>query len=290
MLASIALSLLIGSAFVTGGPAVNTKSGGRIRCSTYISPERIAEAEKHFQTFKVPPPPYALTAANPPVLKVYFHVVHANNTIEGGFVPDEQLQAQIEVLNDDYRYTGLQFTLANVTRTKNAQMFAEVGPDSELQSKMKTSRIGGPADLNVYTVGFVSGTGEGLLGYSTFPSDFKSNPKDDGVVMLFSSLPGGVTTNYDLGRTLTHETGHWVGLYHTFEGGCKGVGDGVADTAPEKEPAYKCPKGRDTCKGGEVDPITNFMDYTYDSCMDRFTAGQITRMRGQLRTYRGIQI
>lgn len=95
---------------------------------------------------------------------------------------------------------------------------SQVGPDSSLQTTMKKQlRIGGPADLNVYTVGFVSGSGAGLLGYSTFPSSYSGNPKDDGVVMLFSSTPGGSTQNYNLGQTLTHEAGHWVGLYHVFQ-------------------------------------------------------------------------
>lgn len=92
---------------------------------------------------------------------------------------------------------------------------------------MKTQlRIGGKGDLNVYTVGFVSGSGEGqsflsssqfnklicfvlgLLGYSTFPADYASNPQDDGVVMLYSSTPGGTATNYNAGRTLTHGAAH----------------------------------------------------------------------------------
>ena len=63
-----------------------------------------------------------------------------------------------------------------------------------------TLREGTEADLNVYTVGFTSGSGAGLLGYATFPSDYESAPEDDGVVILFSSLPGGSTQNYNGGR------------------------------------------------------------------------------------------
>ncbi|KAJ7600893.1 Metalloprotease [Mycena floridula] len=232
-------------------------AGERVRCSTKIT---------KFRTLAASP------ATGP--IPVHFHVIYANETLAGGYVPDEQLTAQVKVLNADYKSTGLSFKLAETTRTENKEW-------------------GLHAELNVYTVGFVSGSGEGLVGpgYATFPADYKENPQDDGVVMLYSTVPGGSSTNYDKGRTLTHE----AGLYHTFEGGCKGVGDGVTDTPAEASAAYQCPTGRDTCKGtGKgskgLDPIKNYMDYSYDSCMDNFTPGQAKRLQGQVRAYRGIHV
>ncbi|KAJ8696008.1 hypothetical protein PTI98_005911 [Pleurotus ostreatus] len=192
-------------------------------------------------------------------------------------------------MNDDFASTGLSFNLVNITHTTNSDWFGKAAPGTSQQTKMKTTlRAGAASDLNIYSVGFTSGSGSGLLGYATFPSDYRRSPKDDGVVILYSSVPGGTTENYNEGRTLTHEVGHWTGLYHTFQGGCSGSGDSVADTPPEASPANGCPVGRDTCSGGGVDPIRNFMDYTYDSCMEEFTPGQAVRLQSQMRTYRSV--
>src|SRR5690242_3893480 len=119
------------------------------------------------------------------------------------------------------------------------------------ESTMKeVFRSGKASTLNIWTVGFLEGPGKGLLGYATFPSDYESAPHMDGVVLLHSTMPDNGAAPYNKGRTLTHEAGHWLGLYHTFEGGCQGTGDSVDDTPPEKEAAYGCPGKRSTCPGG----------------------------------------
>ncbi|KAG9041910.1 hypothetical protein FS837_011582 [Tulasnella sp. UAMH 9824] len=224
-------------------------------------------------------------------IPVYWHVIRSGDSLSQGNIPKDQIIDQINVLNKAYASCGISFTLAGTDSTINADWFNLAGPNSSYQTAMKSAlRKGGAGDLNFYSVGFTRGAGQGLLGYATFPSDYARKPTDDGVVLLYSSLPGGSATPFDLGYTAVHEAGHWCGLYHTFQGGCAGVGDQISDTPAEDSPAYGCQINRDTCTGGGLDPVHNYMDYSDDSCLSEFTFGQCSRMAGQLSNFRGFAI
>lgn len=221
------------------------------------------------------------------VVNVYFHVVNQGVGVENGDIPDSMIQDQMAVLNNSFAVTGWSFNLVSTDRTNNAEWFT--GCYGAAESSMKSALHKGSAtDLNIYSCN----PANGILGYAAFPSNYGASPSLDGVVLLYSSLPGGSTTNYNLGATAPHEVGHWMGLYHTFQGGCQArsaLTDGVDDTPAEGAAAYGCPVGRDSCIGRKfpgLDPIENYMDYTYDSCMYRFTAGQASRMNAQFTAYR----
>ena len=217
-----------------------------------------------------------------------FHVINSGASLAEGNVPGSQIRAQIDVLNASYggstggAATSFRFSLASIDRTTNARWF-HLRRDSRNERAMKEKlRVGGARTLNIYTADLA----RKLLGWATFPWEYRRDPVDDGVAILFSSLPGGAAAPYNQGDTTTHEVGHWLGLLHTFEGGCTTPGDHVGDTPAEASPAYRCPVGRDTCSSAGRDPVTNFMDYSDDACMVAFTRGQGSRMSKAWSTYR----
>nr|AYM53233.1 hypothetical protein [Cystobacter sp.] len=214
-------------------------------------------------------------------IKVYWHTI--TNTSGAGAVSATAIANQISVLNAAYSKTPFKFSLVGTDTTANNSWYTTTGGTYETAMK-NALRKGGAGDLNIYS----NNMGGGLLGWATFPSSYSSQPKMDGVVILYSSLPGGSAAPFNQGDTATHEVGHWLGLYHTFQGGCTGSGDSVSDTPAEASPASGCPTGRDTCSTTGVDPITNFMDYSDDACMNTFSTGQIERMDTLTKQYRGI--
>jgi hypothetical protein len=128
------------------------------------------------------------------------------------------------------------------------------------------------------------------LGWAYLPNIVnQGNAYLDGIVIDWESLRGASETyagRYDQGETATHEVGHWLNLEHTFYGGCNAHGDFVADTPPERTPTSGCPAGKDTCPEPGLDPIHNYMDYSYDQCYTEFTAGQTLRMQDAWLFYR----
>jgi hypothetical protein len=207
---------------------------------------------------------------------VYVHVMAAADGT--GNVTDQQISDQIAVLNASFgsNATGIGFTLAGIDRFYNDQWHK----DRRSTTYRAQTRQGGKNALNMWLVDFA------YLGIATFPWDYASNPSIDGIRVNFDSLPGGGIANYNLGETATHEAGHWFGLYHTFQGGCTATNDSVADTPAQSSATSGCPEGRDSCSLPGLDPIHNYMDYSYDDCYSDFSGGQSTRMDDMWTAYR----
>ncbi|SNS93698.1 Pregnancy-associated plasma protein-A [Actinomadura meyerae] len=217
------------------------------------------------------------------VVPVRFHIVHSGPY---GRLPKSAVLRQVAALNAAYggrlggADTGVGFRLAGYDRVDSAAWFRQ--PERYERAMKRRLRKGGAGTLNVYT----AAVGSAVLGFSTFPQRYRGAPHMDGVVIDYRSLPGGSYRGFDRGYTAVHEIGHWLGLLHTFEGGCVPPGDGVADTPYEAGPANGCPRHRDTCPQRGLDPVHNFMDYAQDACMRAFTAGQGRRIRASWAAYR----
>ena len=228
----------------------------------------------------------------------HVHVLVRNDG--SGNVADWRIRRQVRVLNQafsgstapDAADTPFRFRLDSIDRTHNTDWYNMDGADSVLARR--ALRIGDARHLNLYVTNF-DGRLDGLLGFATFPQSYKKRPRLDGAVIWRQSLPGGNaiydiddenepdgTLHYAKGDTATHEVGHWMNLYHTFQGSCGPKNDYVADTPRQKaEPnVFFCNVGFNTCGGvaSPKDPVRNFMNYVDDECMNQFTPGQRDRM------------
>jgi hypothetical protein len=241
-------------------------------------------------------------------------VVHVVANEESQDLSDEQVTSQVDALNRDYRMTNtdlaqvpeafsalaadvrLEFSLATtdpsgsptagITRTRTER--TSFGDDDAVKSATSGGADPWPSDryLNIWTCpALVSASGVALLGYAQFPG---GPPQTDGVVIWHAAFgtTGTAAAPFDLGRTSTHEVGHWLNLRHVWgdDGtGCAGS-DFVSDTPNQGGPNYGRPAYPHlSCNNGpDGDMFMNYLDYVDDAAMVMFTHGQVTRMRAAL--------
>jgi hypothetical protein len=240
------------------------------------------------------------------VIQVVYHIIKRTDGV--GDITPALLRSQIDVLNEDFNALAgtpgapgtnmkIQFALARFDPQGNPHpgynvvtndaYFAD--PGSGLSPMKDALNWDTTRYLNVYT-----NDANGALGYATFPAQ-NAGTEQDGVVMLWNSVGRNspIGAPYNLGRTMTHEVGHYLGLYHTFQGGCGTAGapyttgDRIMDTPAESSPNDDCtPKAG--CIAGQMAPIENYMDYSRDICMNKFTVEQTNRARCSMVNYRTI--
>jgi len=247
--------------------------------------------------FTNPSPQYEPSVAKYRI-PVVVHIIERTNGT--GAMSDERVRSQIDVLNEDFGAmsgsngeegvdTQIEFYLATqdpdgnatsgITRSVNDTWFNDGGRYYNTLA-WDTDRY-----LNIY-----SNSASGALGYTQLPQGGIAGSRSDRVVILYSTFGlGAPFVPYNLGRTATHEVGHYLGLYHTFDfgcdsGSCDRSGDRICDTNPVGSPTSGCPSSRTSC--GQQVPIHNYMDYSDDRCMNQFTADQANRMRCSMINYR----
>ncbi|GAB4253131.1 MAG: hypothetical protein Kow0079_08450 [Vicingaceae bacterium] len=241
------------------------------------------------------------------IIPVVVHVIH-----EGGSenISDAQIIDGITVLNEDYGKLPGTNGDGNGVDMKVRFCLAKIDPNGNCTNgivRIKSSLTNHQTYerpllkelsfwdnnkyLNIYIVKSISG---GVLGYSSFPG---GPPNEDGVVVkhnYFGRIGTAISTN-SLGRTTTHELGHWFGIYHTFNNGCGSDlcndGDYVCDTPPVASPNFGCPSSVNSCNNDVPDvpdQIENYLDYTSDACKNMFTNGQKQRLQATLDTLRTV--
>lgn len=214
-------------------------------------------------------------------IPVWVHEIRRKTGTLGTLVAG-QITSQITALNAAYASHGIQFTLAGTTLSKNNNWYNDTGTYYNSLARDVHNNI------NIYT-----NTASGNLGYAYVPNGggVVGNVWDR-IVIYYKALgnPGAYGAPYNEGDTTTHEVGHYLGLQHTFQGGCAAAsgcannGDLICDTPPEGAAHFSPCTDPATC--GNPDPIHNFMDYSDDNCMFEFTPNQQNRMRCTIANWR----
>ncbi|KAJ4398355.1 hypothetical protein N0V91_010266 [Didymella pomorum] len=235
-----------------------------------------------------------LAARDDPIkVQAVFHMVMTDAAKDS--ITNAMPQAQLDSLNASYNPYNIQFELQNTTWTTN-DAWAKASKAGDDDNNMKKAlRQGTYNTLNIYFQTDLSG----VLGRCTLPSAIANGKNDptvyfnDGCNVNANTMPDGLMDGFNKGKTAVHETGHWMGLLHTFEGySCDGPGDYIDDTPQESTATDGCPTDpkKQSCpaqqKAGESDPIHNYMDYSIDDCYTGFTDLQVARMKSMWSMFR----
>ncbi|GAB7365033.1 hypothetical protein MBLNU230_g5814t1 [Neophaeotheca triangularis] len=222
------------------------------------------------------------------VVPTYFHII--TTTAKANTITQETIDAQLAVLNTAYRTTGVSFNLLGTDYTVNDAWATASG--ATLSQAKSALRKGTYGTLNLY---FHTDLGGAILGTCSLPAQtWPSTPQaayaSDGCTINAGTMPSGGIRGYNRGMTAVHETGHWLGLLHTFEGySCSGAGDNIDDTPMQSTSTDGCPSkpSKNSCPAVPgVDAIHNYMDYSTDACYNNFTPGQAARIQSMWTAYR----
>jgi hypothetical protein len=252
---------------------------------------------------------------------VVFHIMHNGGTEN---ISQAQIMNQMRIINEDFRKVAgtngfsndplavdmeIEFRLAqydpNGNKHDGINRVRNVNTVNASDFIKSLSYWDARRYLNVWVVNSIqasAGTQGTILGYAQFPTMLSFSPNTDGIVIRADQVGTiGIGSPSQAGRTLTHEIGHWLNLFHPFQGGCGSsvitttncgsTGDQVCDTPPVREANFGCNTNANSCSNDVPDLndlIRNYMDYSNGTCMNMFTIGQKTRVNASLRLRTGI--